>query len=175
MTTETSNETLYRGPQERGWSKTTVERFAKAVSDKLNFEVGADLEPIIERLGGVIKYLPPSAFDLTDGGSIRIEEDGSFEIFLSSFTHPLRDRFTIAHELGHYFLHAGGKGPFKAERYGSGRTEWEVNWFAAAFLMPESRVKAEAKRTKHVAQLADIFRVSSKAMEVRLKSLKLLD
>ncbi len=169
-----SSPTVYKTPSQCGWSKVTVERFAQAVAEEFDFQVGADLVPVVRCLGGSIMYLQPSAFDLTDGGSIQIEEDGSFQIFLSSFTHPLRDRFTVAHELGHYFLHAGGKGPFKAERYGSGRTEWEVNWFAAAFLMPEDRVREAARKSLVLSQLAETFRVSSMAMEVRLKSLKLL-
>ncbi|EHQ08327.1 ImmA/IrrE family metallo-endopeptidase [Leptonema illini] len=164
---------IYKTPKECNWSKATVERYAQMLAEKLGFKVAGDLPGVVKSLNGEIIYLPPSAFDRTEDGSIEIEEDGSFQIFLSSFTHPLRDRFTVAHELGHYFLHAECKGPFKAERYGTGRTEWEANWFASAFLMPAERVAEEFEKNTSISDLADIFCVSPSAMEVRLKRLGL--
>ncbi|OFI48337.1 hypothetical protein BG261_08630 [Floricoccus tropicus] len=49
-----------------------------------------------------------------------------------------RDKFTLAHELGHLFLHYDPERPeLIYSRKGTGKIEYEANEFAAAFLMPE--------------------------------------
>ena len=79
-------------------------------------------------------------------GAIYVHGRGDFDIVLPQFTSPLRDRFTIGHELGHYFLHSRqGERPLVAYRQGSGRLEWEANWFAAGLLMPKDEFLRAAK------------------------------
>lgn len=99
-----------------------------------------------------------------------------------------RRRFTIAHELGHWHLHRSAGDDAHArfcrsdEIGASGfavqhaqRIEREANRFAAALLMPEQLVRAEAPKLKlNVALLAERFGVSGPAMQVRLESLNLL-
>ena len=104
---------------------------------------------------------------------------------------PNRQRFTIAHELGHFLLHEHGTyvdkattARFRANEAGSGsiREEREANQFAAALLMPAQWVQEEF--LKHpfdfgddatLRELCDRFEVSSQAMMWRLKNLGLLD
>lgn len=55
-----------------------------------------------------------------------------------------RDRFTIMHEMGHYFLHDNGtiamaRGDEKLKTYEE--PEWQANVFAAEFLMPFEAIK----------------------------------
>lgn len=98
-----------------------------------------------------------------------------------------RRRFTIAHELGHWRLHCSGTdagakfcrsdevGAPAAEAHAMKAIEREANRFAAALLMPEAAVRAEASKLKlNVALLAQRFGVSGPAMQVRLESLHLL-
>lgn len=51
-----------------------------------------------------------------------------------------RDRFTLAHEVGHYFLHDDGftyaRSTTKIPSYCN--PEWQANTFASAFLIPKS-------------------------------------
>src|SRR5688500_6505097 len=69
-------------------------------------EVGAFLASIVERLGGKISIAADISPREADGGSLVIAPGGDhFEIRLSPVTSSLRDNFTIAHELGHIFLH----------------------------------------------------------------------
>jgi hypothetical protein len=101
---------------------------------------------------------------------------------------PGRRNFTIAHELGHWHLHrdAGDDaharfcrsddvgGDSRAIRLAL-RIEREANRFAAALLMPEALVRAQAKELRlNVRLLAGRFGVSVVAMQVRLESLDLL-
>jgi Zn-dependent peptidase ImmA (M78 family) len=97
---------------------------------------------------------------------------------------PFRKRFTIAHELGHYFLHLLGNGEFvdtqvdlfrDTESDGTERRNAEVqaNQFAAALLMPEELVRSVFKETKNVDSLARLFNVSEEAMAIRLGRLGL--
>lgn len=100
-----------------------------------------------------------------------------------------RRRFTIAHELGHWRLHAGQGKQTRAAIYcrpdqvndgredlgNDMRTEAEANRFAATLLMPEGLVRRDARDHKlNVPLLAKRFGVSSTAMRLRLDVLDLL-
>lgn len=94
-----------------------------------------------------------------------------------------RQRFTIAHEIGHYASGhmADGRTMFRdtSETF-TGRVyqpeEIEANRFAADLLMPASLVESSIKRDgfKTVQALAQRFGVSTSAMRWRLVNLGLL-
>src|SRR5690554_179481 len=76
-----------------------------------------------------------------------------------------RSHFTIAHEIGHFFLHyingpllSRKNKPIKA--YES--PEWQANQFAAELLMPYDAVK-----TMSIEEIYSTYKVSYKAAEVR--------
>lgn len=96
-----------------------------------------------------------------------------------------RRRFTIAHELGHWLLHAqrGKKKSF--ERFcrapdldpaaDPAKQEREANDFAAELLMPEEVISTVAPECGfNLGLLAAQFDVSVPALELRLAKLKLL-
>lgn len=97
---------------------------------------------------------------------------------------PGRRRFTVAHELGHWVLHAQGAGAAQsrwcrtdevAEAGSTSALESEANRFAAAVLMPRALVVAESERVRlNVGVLARRFDVSEQAMRIRLDVLSLL-
>lgn len=95
---------------------------------------------------------------------------------------PFRKRFTIAHELGHHFLHLIGDGEFvdtKVDLFRDsestpGKTvEVQANQFAAALLMPADLVKEAYQETRELSELARQFKVSEEAMAIRLARLGL--
>jgi len=102
---------------------------------------------------------------------------------------PVRKRFSMAHELGHYHLHESSsvfvdrRVRFRDSTSSQGifKEEIEANSFAAELLMPESFVLQETVRLRGrrfplsdeelIEELAKRFQVSRQAMEVRLANL----
>jgi Zn-dependent peptidase ImmA (M78 family) len=93
-----------------------------------------------------------------------------------------RQRFSCAHELGHYvrrsnqmeeaseeFEYVDLRGPLAAQ--GSDQEEMYANRFGAALLMPAERVRAFKKASLSVVEMQYAFGVSGDAMGNRLKSL----
>lgn len=164
-------------------SKVNIWAHAEKVAGALSFSPGDLIEPVVARLGGVIDYRN-AAIGEARPEAIVVRSPRSFTIYLSTMTSPARDRFTISHELGHLFLHY----PRVAREYPGAimvatrwvddadpdqqRAEWEANWFAAAFLMPERAFRA-ALITNSIQDTAELFGVSARAAEVRAKSLGL--
>ena len=109
-------------------------------------------------------------------------------IVVNSLQSSLRQRFTIAHELGHYFLHdrkslyLDKKVFFRDNnsKNGNSRIEIEANNFAANLLMPKNRIENyitnynmdfDPHTEKHIADMAGYFEVSQLAMTYRLINL----
>jgi Zn-dependent peptidase ImmA (M78 family) len=104
---------------------------------------------------------------------------------------PNRQRFTVAHEIGHLVLH---KGQHVYVDSFEGRVNWrdgawdaveaEANAFAAELLMPRAFIdRAVAKAMEDVAvspkrlvaDMAKSFKVSQQSMRFRLENLGILD
>ncbi|WP_288584798.1 ImmA/IrrE family metallo-endopeptidase [uncultured Methylobacterium sp.] len=165
-------------------SKLKIFEIAEDVALRLNFESGDAMEPLVVGLGGRIEYKTSDELSGRLPESIIIRSVNDFTIFLPSITSTMRDRFTIAHELGHLFLHyplvSRGRSDITmiATRWVDERnpdlirTEWEANWFAAAFIMPSKQFKDALIANRYsVARVAEIFGVSPKAAEIRSRSL----
>lgn len=104
--------------------------------------------------------------------------------------HTNRQRFSIAHEIGHFVLHRGNtyvdKGyrvHFRDLESGSAtkREEMAANAFAAALLMPSAWVKRafdeqpfDLSDEDCLERLADKFEVSPQAMTYRLINLEMI-
>ncbi len=108
----------------------------------------------------------------------------------------VRQRFTIAHELGHYLLHAKSEQEQlfvdsnfivkfrKSKPYTKAELtqELEANAFAAALLMPKSILTEELQKAEYaelpelelIDRLAKLFGVSTPAMTYRLTNLNIL-
>lgn len=119
-------------------------------------------------------------------------KDGRFTILINTSKLEPWQHFTLAHELGHYFLHQehlkheegfvdGGEwldGPNMLYRvYGEkARLELEANNFAGSLIMPAELVRqAWAVTNGSVEDCAQIFKVSTVAMSVRLTRLGLVN
>ena len=107
-----------------------------------------DIEGVVRKIGGVVK-LDQSLGTYSDG-SIRKSGVNSFEISVSPLQPETRKNFTIAHELGHLFLHMGYQIDTELWnqqdervyfREGNSNMEYEANEFAAALLMPEEKYR----------------------------------
>lgn len=164
------------------WSNEQIDELAKNIRQKLEEKLNTQ-ETVYNFLHETVTYLngnlnittSPTAFE-EDGGSLYVKPDKSFELYLSPNTSPIRDNFTIAHELGHLLLHVDKelKEAVTFNRFGSDRYEWQANRFAAAFLMPlDSFINICKKFNNDVYRIAAHFQVSIPAVEIRMKSLSL--
>lgn len=130
-----------------------------------------------------------------DVSGLLISKGDSTAIAVQSTDAPNRQRFTIAHEIGHFYLrHQFEPGEHvhvdhghlitpRNSRSSTGEDlkEIEANQFAACLLMPSkllsARIKAlrvPALRDYHVTLLANEFEVSEQSMTIRLSTLGLL-
>lgn len=149
----------------------------------LELDIGRPLEPIVAIIGGKIVYGGLENYGVSGdaiGGEIIANSSDNFTITLSKLTAPIRDRFTIAHELGHLFLHLpaikanSADSIMRATRYvdntdeNQQRTEWEANWFAASLLMPMGAMKMYIDSDPEY--IAARFNVSKRAAEIRLEA-----
>lgn len=152
--------------------KEYIDEYAQTSAKRLGLIPGGDILSVTLKLGGRLHYR--SVFDDEATDTIYVHGQGDFDIVLPDHSTPRRDRFTIAHELGHYLLHSWiGKRPLVANRNGSDRAEWEANWFAAGFIMPEDEFKKAHAQKRSLSWLADHFDVSEHAAQVRCKVLGL--
>ena len=145
------------------------------------------VEEIAQNLG--LKILPYDLGEKVSG--VLVIKNGKATIGYNRTESFVRRRFTIAHELGHYFLHRTTrdlfidkqfKVLFRDESSSSGeiKQEQEANAFAAALLMPEELLKEEIKKLDldladedAIKKLATAFKVSTIAMTFRISNLKI--
>ncbi len=94
-----------------------------------------------------------------------------------------RRRFSLAHELGHWFMRHDFDwheaevtidSPPSPASYGKDPTEGEADEFAGELLAPRSFLKEALRKTQDVSALAELFDISEEALWVRLLHHKLL-
>jgi Zn-dependent peptidase ImmA (M78 family) len=143
------------------------------------------VEVIAKHLGAVLRYEP---FDDEISG-VLYRDKRSIIIGVSSLHHPNRQRFTIAHEIGHLVLHEMevhvDKGYRVALRNSTSSqavdaNEIDANRFAAELLMPAHFLEDDVRLFLHdveddgeLRELARKYRVSTQAMAYRLGNLGL--
>lgn len=162
-----------------------IDKLSELLSRKLNFNYRESslnsIIKVVEYLGGEVKRLGVNELIDNDEkihGSLEVINEKEFYITIPDFVSSTRNRFTIAHELGHYFLHYIFNEEMKgkvmvAQRSGSSDVEVEANAFAAAFLMPKKAVEDEFSSHKSASWVSFVFNTSLEAAEYRLKYLSL--
>ena len=155
-------------------SKEEIYSLAGALFAEHKLEPGFDIHTFAkDQLGAEIKYEGLDEWEKSQDASITVEGPENFKIRISKFTGILRDRFSIAHEIGHYVLHSNyGEKKIEAARFGSNQIEWEANWFAAGFLMPTEHFKKLYSEEQDAFHLASKFLVSMPAIHVRIETYK---
>ena len=106
--------------------------------------------------------------DLLHGGT------SGYSVIVNSIESQPRKRFTIAHEIAHFVLHADEllKGDIEETLYRGGlsdRMEVQANKFAAEILMPLLLIERLIEQGKtSIEELAYALEVSKSAMAIRL-------
>ncbi len=167
---------------------TRAERTARSLI--LRYSIAEPPIPVAELSEGV--GLPVTYHDLEDGVSgMLIRQDEHAVMAVNVNHHEHRQRFTIAHELGHFLMHQDSPSVFvddllvhfRADK-GSRRfdpREREANEFAAALLMPRAFLNADlhsrpidVSDDESVRELAALYKVSAQALTIRLMTLGLV-
>ncbi len=166
------------------------ERAEKTLRDTEGYRVPVPIHLVAQRLN-----LTLEAAALGDKVSGMLVVDGDQGAIGYNSAHArVRQRFTIAHELAHYVLHARRSG--KAQLFidkqvtyrrddqssaGVNPEEIEANQLGAALLMPRGLVQQEIQArdldlddSEAIDLLAKRFQVSTAAMSNRLQNLRML-
>jgi Zn-dependent peptidase ImmA (M78 family) len=147
-----------------------------------------DVTLVAHHAGAEIRY---ADFDDNVSGML-YKEDNRVSIGVNARHFPVRRRFTIAHELGHLYLHSeqdfhvdrefkvrmrDGKSSLAVDVY-----EIEANTFAAELLMPTQMLlkdiqglSIDYENDTEIRKLADTYMVSTQAMTFRLTRLGLVE
>lgn len=147
---------------------------AKEIASKYVERLPVDIKGIAQQLG--IRLLGVPGLDVS--GKAFIMEDGTKVITYNLDDSPVRQRFTIAHELGHHVLNHTKNGTMFRDtpdnyRMSYGGYETEANAFAAELLVPSDALDfmVRAKQIYENEILSRIFDVSSTVISYRLKNL----
>lgn len=149
------------------------------------YSVGFDINKLVKTLKiDLVKKV--FDFDSDISGLLAISNDKVI-ISVNTLEDPKRQRFTIAHELGHLKLHSKEQPVFidkapkvmyrnNASTTGEIHKEREANAFAAALLMPKNLIADVIDNCDYdgndvIKFLAKEFKVSEQAMSFRLSNL----
>lgn len=169
---------------------------AKQAAKKVLENFGNKLPIDVEKLATSSLGIPVERQIYDDDVSgMLVMKEGKAIISINKGHHKNRQRFSIAHELGHYFLHRNASDVFidksmvflrdKSSSDGSQMQEIEANNFAAELLMPEEKLKEKIRKTPihldneidavaKLNKLAKQFKVSTQALTIRLTRLGLI-
>lgn len=172
-----------------GITNEEIEKLAQNLSEHFSFAASSNIHSLIENLGG--RYTKKNFYGLDlegkeESGSICIDGLKNFEITIATHTGELHNRFTIAHEIGHYILHFLYPKQIHNEditkvmafRYGNSDSdpiaEKEANIFAASLLMPKREfISKFSEFNGHISLISNHFNVSTRAASIRADYLKL--
>lgn len=130
----------------------------------------ADMMSLLESKGVRILSLDHRCKDVD---AFCFSRDGVSYIFVSTVKTAERQRFDLAHELGHLVLHAD----LSTDGAKSKERERQADAFASAFLMPASRIYTQSMKgapVERILKAKKYWQVSAMAMARRLHDLKLL-
>lgn len=133
-----------------------------------------DVNAVAERFGLAI-YAKPLAAGVSGMIVRELGTQAGYTIYVDSGEAAVRQRFTAAHEIGHYVLHRDHIGNGISDNYllrsdrMSNWMEVQANAFAADLLMPYPLIeKLIAEGTSSLTGLAKRLQVSEIAMGIRL-------
>lgn len=176
-------------------NRTRGARYAKELLRSEKAQAPVPVEKIARKHAQVVREALPSDVSGMLVPLPPLDGEPRWAIVVNANDAPVRQRFTIAHELGHLLIHkyptphADGRYQvrFRNERSATGsvREEIEANQFAAELLMPEKEIRRLAIRlqldvldqsrdkeaVKKLTSAASKFQVSVQALSFRIANL----
>ena len=164
-------------------------RASKLANKYSSTKISVDVKQVAKKLNIELRE---TSFKRNISGILYIEK-GKGVIGYNKNESEVRQRFTIAHEIGHYLLHRLDREIFYEKEFklyrnsksstGEEEMEREANAFAAALLMPKDRLQKEIEKIhfdfvsdkdEMLEKLAKSFKVSNQAMMYRILNLRLV-
>ncbi len=148
-----------------GLGRGPITNLREVLETKLHLKIYFETLP--DAVSGIFTY------SQSIGGSIMINTQNRT---------PGHQHFSLAHEFAHFLFHRSLCALVSSKNNSSAKEETEADLFAEHFLMPTQairdsfydRAKGDISE-EDVLYLADLYRVSFKAMTYRLKTLKLIN
>jgi len=147
----------------------------KVLSDCGISDPPVDLLRILKSHG--IEYVEVDDFPDTVSALI-VESETRTYAAINSKEHLHRQRFSLAHELGHFFLHRGGRAdeiptidnpPSEDwQEGGKAPAEAEADLFAGELLVPKDMLKRHYRKGMLVPELSKIFLVSDHVVSISI-------
>lgn len=170
--------------------KSKAEQTALKLWSEFGCKIPTDVDSLAKNLDIDVMY---EQLEDDVSGMMVTREDGSVAIIVNQGHSKTRQRFSIAHELGHYHLHRDVSPVFVDSNKvfyrngvaanGTNIQEIEANAFAAELLMPESKIRERFQNnlslmdmnTDLVEKVATTLKVSTTALTFRLVRLGILE
>ncbi|WP_313553285.1 ImmA/IrrE family metallo-endopeptidase [Stutzerimonas nitrititolerans] len=165
------------GPSVEVPGKSEAEIFGLAASIRRNLRIDTDGFPVIEFLElGMPQLFPGFSFalgskeEMGSNHGLTIPSENTIllreDVYEGLYGGVGRDRFTAAHEIGHYIMHRNV--PIRFHRSAARLkpymdSEWQANRFAGALLMPEEKLK----KCSSLTEVTQRFGVSRDAAAVQ--------
>lgn len=144
----------------------------KILQETNSIEIPISVKKILDHYGFRVVYLdqPPEQFS-------GILHRGKKAIGINKHHHLFRQRFSIAHELGHYFLeHPDVEQEIPDDENSSEFAiyEKEADEFAGELLVPKNLLKQSFKQTPNIDSLREKFQVSRHVIIIQVSKYGLL-
>lgn len=161
--------------------KEIINKQADLLYTTLRLKPGFNVREIINRLGGKVELCEKDELgEDVEARIVPIENNSNFKIsYKKQGIDESYVRFSIAHELGHLFLHMAHKdkngkyvidGDYNRKSQNISILEWEAEEFAAAFLMPEKIFRLKVEEAEENSQIQDKFQWLAQTFRVPYKS-----
>ena len=139
-----------------------------------NYNDGDSIKDLIFKYGGNIHFVDGfNRFGMPR--TVIIHATCDFDICLSRYTSSSKDNFELIRCLGHYIIHSScGSRPLLINKPCSHLVEWQANWFAIGFLMPELKLKEDYITNRGRLDLvALLYKLPLDIVKIRAESLQL--
>lgn len=146
------------------------------LSESAQFPIVEFVELILPQIMPGFIFLVETKEEMRNSHGLTLPEENCIKIREDVYENAIagigRDRFTVAHELGHYLLHQvqnivlARTGNNKIEAFRN--PEWQADTFAAELLMPINLIEG----TDNKFSISERFGVSYKAAKVRLNKIR---
>jgi|GEM_PF-866162 len=147
------------------------------ICEDYGFSVSSLTDENAQELFNLSEFSETHSWRDIEGALFRVDDSEQARIFFKGTSPYTRQRFTVAHELGHFFLSHQQKNEilFRSMLSSSNPnnpwSETEANHFAACILMPREAIKIARLAGLSFLEELELFQVSEQSLRLRKRGL----